>query len=242
VRYSFHGKVRATGQQVDGFVEAANATQAIDRLADQGIIGVYSVRPEEKIPKNAVILAGQEVPEEEAPPQRRLERSSGSSSRQRPIPAVAVPRVPPSQVQEHLPPPQVTPQPAPAQAPADGNTAILTQLVEKVSALMLQVEKLMSRPSQVIYQSSGPARSGGGGGKKSSRIPNEAQNNTLRDIFLTNLDLRQSLEKLATTVGPSTPKNGAIANGEPVAVRETPKPPREPVASSRELIQAQPAA
>jgi hypothetical protein len=238
VRYSFHGKVRATGQQVDGFVEAANATQAIDRLADQGIIGVYSVRPEEKIPKNAVILAGQEVPEEEVPPQRRLERPSGSS-KLRPIPAVAVPvgaRMQAAAVQ-----PLAQPQ-LPA-APADATTTVvLTQLVEKVSTLMMQVEKLLSRPSQVIYQNSGPARNSGGGAKKSSRIPNEAQNNTLRDIFLTNLDLRQSLEKLATTVGPSTPRNGAAANGEPTALRENPKPPRETVPSTRDLIQAQPAA
>jgi hypothetical protein len=191
VRYSFHGKVRATGQQVDGFVEAANATQAIDRLADQGIIGVYTVRPDPKPPKNAVILAGQEPPEMDEPAQRpRLERSSKRYA-------------PPVQ------PPIAPAQPAPAQqlpaqvvASTPATDAVLATLVDKVSMLMTQVEKLLSRPATVVYQS-GPARGGGGGGgSKKSRMPNDAQNSTLRDIFLNNMDLRKSLEKLATTVGP----------------------------------------
>jgi len=43
VRYSFHGKMRTTGQTVDGHIDAPSSSEAIDLLADQGIIGVYSV-------------------------------------------------------------------------------------------------------------------------------------------------------------------------------------------------------
>lgn len=43
MRYSFHGKMRATGQTVDGHIDAPTSSEAIDLLADQGIIGVYSV-------------------------------------------------------------------------------------------------------------------------------------------------------------------------------------------------------
>ena len=221
MRYSFHGKVRATGQQVDGFVEAATASQAIDRLADRGIIGVYSVRPEAKAPKNSVILSGEA--ESEDPVERpRLEKSSPS----RPIPAVAAP------VHKVQPPLQ-----APPPVPSHGTDVVLTQLVDKLATLLVQVEKLLSRPQQVVYQS-GPARSGQSATKKSSRIPTEMQNNTLRDIFQTNLDLRQSLEKLANTVGPSAPRS----NGELSPMREAPKPARESVPNGRDLIQAQPAA
>jgi hypothetical protein len=60
VRYAFHGKVRATGQVVDGFVEASSSSEAIDRLADQGIIGVHTVRPDPLPPRNSILLAGQE--------------------------------------------------------------------------------------------------------------------------------------------------------------------------------------
>ena len=230
MRYSFHGKVRATGQQVDGFVEAETASQAIDRLADRGIIGVYSVRPEPKTPKHSVVLSGEAEPEEQKE-RPRLERSS---SRSRPIPAVAVPI---AHAQPQLPAPQ---------AVASTQTeAALTQLVEKLSALLVQVEKVLARPQQVIYTSGGPARNsqgGGSGSKKVSRIPSEMQNNTLRDIFQTNLDLRQSLEKLANTVGPAIPRTNGGTNGEPAATREAPKPVRESVPNGRDLIQAQPAA
>ena len=46
MRYSFHGKVRATGAVVDGHIEARSSSEAIDLLADRGIIGVYTVRPD----------------------------------------------------------------------------------------------------------------------------------------------------------------------------------------------------
>jgi hypothetical protein len=156
VRYSFHGKVRATGQTVDGFVEAPNSTAAIDRLADRGIIGVYSVRPAPK------------PPEEEKP---------------------ALPPPPP-------PPP-----------PKNDSEIVFTQLVDKLGTLLTQVEKLLDKPpQQVIYQNHttmapAPVR------EASSRVrrphPNMASNATLRDIFQTNLDLRQSLEKLASNGGSS---------------------------------------
>ncbi len=58
MRYSFHGKKRNTGETVDGFIEAANSTEAIDRLADQGIIGVYTVRPDPLPLRNALASGG----------------------------------------------------------------------------------------------------------------------------------------------------------------------------------------
>jgi hypothetical protein len=67
------------------------------------------------------------------------------------------------------------------------------------------------------------------------------QNNTLRDIFQTNLDLRQSLEKLANAVGTPARINGA-GNDESAPVREITKPVREPVANVHDLVEAQPAA
>ena len=225
MRYSFHGKVRATGQQVDGFVEAANATQAIDRLADQGIIGVYTVRPEAKLPKNAVILSGEADPELEEEEQRKQRR-----------PRLDKPHRRPAAVEEPAPVPVAAlPAPVPVAPPAapvsSGTEVVLTQLVDKLGTLLVQVEKLLSRPQQVIYQS-GPARGGGGGAfAKKARTTSDVQNNTLRDIFQTNLDLRQSLEKLASTVNAS----GARANGEPAAAKPGPN------GNGRErVIQAQP--
>jgi hypothetical protein len=46
VRYSFHGKKRFGGQTIDGFIEARNSSEAIDTLAEEGVIGVYSVHPD----------------------------------------------------------------------------------------------------------------------------------------------------------------------------------------------------
>src|ERR1700722_18206784 len=43
--------MRFTGQMVDGFIEATTSMEAIDLLADQGIIGVYTVRPAPAQPK-----------------------------------------------------------------------------------------------------------------------------------------------------------------------------------------------
>lgn len=46
LRYAYHGKIRQTGLRVDGHIEAPNSAEAIDLLADKGIIGVYTVRPD----------------------------------------------------------------------------------------------------------------------------------------------------------------------------------------------------
>ncbi len=46
MRYAFRGKSRATLQPISGHVEAANSESAIDKLADNGIIGVLTVRPD----------------------------------------------------------------------------------------------------------------------------------------------------------------------------------------------------
>lgn len=160
MRYSFHGKVRATGQPIDGFVEAANSEQAIDRLADQGIIGVYTVRPEPLPPTNAVMLAGD--------PQAA---SHGTS--------------------------------------AEG---VLTQLVDKLTTLVGQVERLLSRP----VQHAGPARGeAGGSSRMRSSHPSEMQNSALQAIFQTNMELRRSLERLAG-VSPSAMRGGENGhNGAP---------------------------
>jgi hypothetical protein len=238
VRYSFHGKVRATGQQVDGFVEASSSTEAIDRLADQGIIGVYTVRPEAKRPRNAIVLSGQEWIEEEEPAE---------------APAVAAP---PAPVAPAAPMVAKVPRPAAAAtaAAADdatANPAVLQQLVDQIQVLSAQVEKLLSRPAQVVYQS-GPARGDGGGKKKSARIFDDSQNSTLRDIFQNNLDLRRSLEKLATTSGPASgptavkPADGSSrenAGSRDIGPREMPKANAKPAINGREHpMQAQPAA
>jgi len=58
MRYSFHGKRRDTREPVDGYVEAASAIDAIDQLADEGIIGVYSVRQVFPRPKNSISVGG----------------------------------------------------------------------------------------------------------------------------------------------------------------------------------------
>jgi hypothetical protein len=138
---------------------------AIDRLADRGIIGVYSVRPEPKPPKNAVRLDGEPAPEEEKPAPR-LEA------------------------------------PAPVKTES-GSEVVFAQLVDKLGSLLVQVEKLLSRPpqQQVIYQSSGPARDRGDHARPRKSNVNLESSSTLRDIFQTNLDLRQSLEKLANNTG-----------------------------------------
>jgi hypothetical protein len=192
VRYSFHGKVRASGQPVDGYVEAPNASLAIDRLADRGIIGVYSVHPEPKPPKNAVRLDGEPAPEEEKP----------------------APRL-------EAPPP---PPPAPVKT-EPGAEVVFASLVDKLGTLLVQVEKLLSRPApapQVIYQS-GPARERfvDHGTHKPRKSHNAEGSSTLRDIFQTNLDLRQSLEKLANNTGTASRMAEAAARVGDAATRLT---------------------
>ena len=233
MRYSFHGKVRATGQQVDGYVEAETSTEAIDRLADQGIIGVYSVRAEPKQPRNPVLLAG--TPEFE---RSQFEDPSAASKRARkalPAPPMAVPYLP----QVPLPAP-MAPQPAaevvPVAAPVPGvSDGVMLQLVDKLGTLIGQMQKFLDRPAQVVY-ATGPAREGKGGGKRagSSRNISEAQNSTLKDIFQNNLDLRRSLQKLADTVTPGT--NGSPVVAEPAAA---PVPVAEAAAAPDDEITAE---
>jgi hypothetical protein len=154
---------------VDGFVEAPNSTAAIDRLADRGIIGVYSVRPAPK------------PPEEEKPAAQ-------------------------------LPAPTPLPMPAPVPVKSDSEV-VFTTLVDKLGTLLTQVEKLLEKPpQQVIYQTHN-STTVAASREISQRVrrpsPNMASNSTLRDIFQTNLDLRQSLEKLASNGGTSK----AISDG-----------------------------
>ena len=219
MRYSFHGKVRANGQQVDGFVEAANATEAIDRLADRGIIGVYSVRPEPKPIKNAVRLAGEAEPPEEKDP-RHLDRRQlpgpVNNSRTQKAPAVVPRRIATAPQQKPAtsggsgsavplaPAPVAASGTSVTPAATPATEALLLQVVEKLSMLMNRVENALSRPMNVMYQA-GPVRSTGftAATKKSGRIPQDVQTNTLHDIFQNNLDLRKSLDKLASTVGTS---------------------------------------
>jgi hypothetical protein len=67
VRYSFHGKMRFTGQMVDGFIEAANSMQAIDMLADEGVIGVYTVCPAPHQTKPRLSFDGNEAQQWDLP-------------------------------------------------------------------------------------------------------------------------------------------------------------------------------
>ena len=224
MRYSFHGKVRSTGQQVDGFVEAETSTEAIDRLADQGIIGVYSVRAEPKQPRNAVLVAG--TPEfdrallESAEPGRQKRRSL-------PPPPPRFPQ-PPAELPIIAPP--AAPVPAAVAVPGVSD-AVMLQLVDKLSTLVGQMQKFLDRPAQVIYQSGGRGEGGGKGGKRAatSRNISDAQNSTLRDIFQNNLDLRRSLQKLADTVTPgaaaAATDGSAAVPASPVAADEEPPPP-----------------
>ena len=221
MRYSFHGKVRATGQQVDGYVEAETSTEAIDRLADQGIIGVYSVRAEPKTPRNSVLLAG--TPEFE---RAQFESPEPPRQKRRALPAPASAPLPPLlPVAAPIPEPATPLAVAAVPAGAGVSDAVMGQLVDKLSILIGQMQKFLDRPAQVIYQS-GPAREGGGKGaaKRTSRNISDAQNSTLKDIFQNNLDLRRSLAKLAETV---TPTNGAAVTTA-AAPEVTPPPPPPP--------------
>jgi hypothetical protein len=178
---------------VDGFVEAPNSTTAIDRLADRGIIGVYTVRPEPKPPKNAVRLDGDKTPDED----------------EKPVPRLEAPAPPP------------TPSPAPVKT-EPGAEVVFSSLVDKLGTLLTQVEKLLSRPpqQQVIYQNAGPARDRDSHSRP-RRVPQSAASSTLRDIFQTNLDLRQSLEKLASNTGTANRMTEVVGKVAEAATRLT---------------------
>jgi hypothetical protein len=172
VRYAFHGKVRGTGHVVDGYVEANNSAEAIDRLADQGIIGVHTVRPDPLPVRNAIQLAGPNG-----------QPGVGAENGNMP----ALPLLAPEQV--------------------------LTQLVEKLSSLVGQVEGILSRPMNFSGGGAAPVR-----GSRSARSmhPSTEQNAVLKAIFQTNVDLRKSLMKLADVSKSLQPQAAAEApkNGE----------------------------
>lgn len=176
VRYSFHGKMRFTGQPVDGFVEAPSSTEAIDRLADQGIIGVYTVRPDPLPVQNAIMLSGP--------------AGLGAAITGAPVNPLSL---------------------ASPDLSSGPGTVVLTQLVDKLTTLVGQVEKILARP---IAVHTGPVR--GDGAAKTKRIagPSEAQNSALRAIFETNLDLRQSLAKLGSPAAAPVAVANAVKAGE----------------------------
>jgi len=189
VRYAFHGKVRATGQQIDGFVDADNSADAIDQLADQGIIGVQTVRPIHAPAKNALMLGNGDGAE---------------------------------QADQHAP------------------EIVLTQLVDKLTSLVGQVEKILSRPMAV----GAPVRTGSAGAQRHAGNPQ--QNAALKAIFETNLDLRKSLEKLAHAAASIRPANGTAAkadgaSADPAAKNiPIPAPAREPAVHPAAAVSAMP--
>jgi hypothetical protein len=186
VRYSFHGKMRFTGQPVDGFVEAPSSSDAIDRLADQGIIGVYTVRPDPLPQQNAILLSG--------PADPGAAMAGAASANPAGFSGLDL-------------------------SPGPG-AVVLTQLVDKLTTLVGQVEKILARPMAVY---SGPVRGDGTAKAKRATGPNEAQNSALRAIFETNLDLRQSLAKLSSAtaaVATTAATNAAHPAEKNVVVRE----------------------
>ena len=58
MRYGFHGKKRGTLEPIDGYIEANSAIDAIDQLADEGIIGVQTVRQIHTRKPNAISFVG----------------------------------------------------------------------------------------------------------------------------------------------------------------------------------------
>jgi hypothetical protein len=209
VRYAFHGKIRATGKPIDGIIDALNSEEAFDKLADQGIIGVQTVRAIPMPARSPAMLPG---PDQAAGTAQEV---SGSASE-----------------------------------------IVLTQLVDKLTSLVGQVERLVSRGG--VQMVAGPARNKGA---TTQRHPaSSAQSAALKAIFETNLDLRKSLEKLNHVTssfrssGSSTPSSGtaqaprdgavhpaAAVSPVPAALRDSgsssaapPPPPR--------AVHAQPAA
>src|SRR5277367_4971238 len=58
MRYGFHGKKRGTLEPIDGYIEANSAIDAIDQLADEGVIGVQTVRQIHPRKPNAISFVG----------------------------------------------------------------------------------------------------------------------------------------------------------------------------------------
>jgi hypothetical protein len=190
MRYAFHGKMRATGQVIDGYVEAANSEEAFNRLADQGIIGVHTVR-------------GMPQPQPDA----------------KDLP-VAV---------------------ATSPAPSTSAEVILTQLVDRMNVLIGHVETLLTRPAAAVGVGKAQA-----GGKKRRAIQQDtsAQNETLRAIFQTNLELRQSIQKFnQMTSGSKGVQSADAGAAQRVSAAAAPdRAIRQSSARPREMSLAQPAA
>jgi hypothetical protein len=184
MRYAFHGKMRATGQVMDGYVEAASSEEAFDRLADQGIIGVHTVRG---------------IPEIASEPK-----------------ALTV---------------------APAAAPGQAE-AILTQLVEKMNVLIGHVETLLTRPGS-IAGGNGRAETTGKKRHALHQAEDPTQNETLRAIFQTNLELRRSIQQFNQLTSNAKPGHGSEAIG---ARAGSEMSLRQAAARPRELARSQPAA
>jgi hypothetical protein len=83
---------------------------------------------------------------------------------------------------------------------------VLVQLVDKLTSLVGQVEKILSRPMTV----GAPVRMGSASAQRHAGNPQ--QNAALKAIFETNLDLRKSLEKLAHAAASIRPANAAPLN------------------------------
>lgn len=103
---------------------------------------------------------------------------------------------------------------------------VLTQLVEKMNVLIGHVETLLTRPATVI---TAPARGEGHGSRKAKRRVDNAQDEALKAIFETNLDLRRSIQKLnAMTTGAGAtgapPANAAMNSASAAAVLSAPAP------------------
>jgi hypothetical protein len=164
MRYAFHGKRRGTHEPLDGYIDASSAIDAIDQLADEGIIGVYSVRQITPRPKRSLILQGDF--------ETAVEEESGPNA-------------------------------------APTADVILTQLVNKMTSLVGEVEKMLARPAAPNY----PTRNRISETKQLSRIT-EQKGSVLQDIFQSNLDLRRSIAQTASTPTAATSQPPVIPNRE----------------------------
>ena len=172
MRYAFHGKQRGTLEAIDGYIDASSAIDAIDQLADEGIVGVYSVRQITPRPKTSIILQGDL--------EQAVEEAAGPTA----APSIEV---------------------------------ILTQLFAKMTTLVSEVEKMLSRPAAAgpVY----PARTRVSETKQLSRVT-EQKGSVLQDIFQSNLDLRRSIAQAppapapATTTISTTPQSSVAQNRE----------------------------
>jgi hypothetical protein len=175
MRYAFHGKRRGTLESIDGYIDASTAIDAIDQLADEGIVGVYSVRQIIPRQKSSIILQGDL--------EQAVEEAAGPTA----APTIEM---------------------------------ILTQLFAKMTTLVTEVEKILSRPAG--FAPAYPARTRVSETKPLSRIT-EQKGSVLQDIFQSNLDLRRSIAQApaaaqqpapapSTTAISTTPQPAVVQN------------------------------